>query len=375
MTGRYVVNLPIHSGKAPRWLFERMVSLAEQILIIIAESFSPTEILNRLADPWWFQALGGILGFDWHSSGLTTTTTGALRVVLDRIGPELGIFAAGGKGKTSLKTPEHIRQNVERYGINVDAEKLVDTSRVVAKIDNALVQDGYTLYHHFFVFDNQGRWIVIQQGMNQNARYARRYHWRFDNKILNNDKARIVAPFKLSRVLNLVASASASTRQFIMEFIRSYPDVALGVYKKMLEGVREINFPKREYIVPSLDIKPENLYKILIKTYESQPKDFYELIKIKGVGPKTFRALALVGELVYGTEVSWKDPVKFTYAHGGKDGHPYPINREDYDKTIRILEKLASKLKDKRATDKVRQLLLRLGEVGKSEGNKGRPAI
>ncbi len=359
---RKVVDLPLHYGKAPYWLMQRMKRLTLVIFEIIASTFSEDEILKRLADPFWIQALGGLLGFDWHSSGLTVTTTSAISYVLTKLSDELKIFPAGGKGKKALKTPEDIYYWADRYSLDF-ASKLVTLSRLTARVDNNLIQDGYTIYHHFFVFNTKGDWVVIQQGMNTKLRYARRYHWNsFDLKdnrfnldtIIKRLGASITAFKKYQKVLNLSDEASSDTRRGMLELLKSRD------FKKL---ERVLSFPAREPIIPSLDLSPLGLEKIKLLRYKNPPETFKDLVLQKGVGAKTIRALALASHVIYKTPLCYKDPVTFTYAHGGKDGYPYKIKPKDYDKTVEILHQLSLKLKDKKAKKKAEEFLIKLTEL------------
>ena len=324
-------TLPLHGGRAPRYLFERMVPLSREIVIFVAREFGREEVLRRLSDPYWFQAFGCVLGFDWHSSGLTTTVCGALKEGLRDVGAELGIFVAGGKGATSRKTPAEITATCERLGR--DPEPLVYASRISAKVDNSAVQDGYQLYHHSFVFTDKGQWCIVQQGMSDATSMARRYHWLSDNvrDYVNEPHAAICCD-TVAPTLNLVAAQSADVRSASALLAGEKPEVTLDA----LGHLPSLEMPRR-HEVSTGDINPQYLAKVLLRTYERAPADFESLLSIEGVGAKTLRALALTSELIYGARASHDDPARFSFAHGGKDGTPYPVDRQTYDKTIEVM--------------------------------------
>ena len=324
-------TLPLHGGKAPRYLFERMVPLSREIVIFVAREFGREEVLRRLSDPYWFQAFGCVLGFDWHSSGLTTTVCGALKEGLRDVGAELGIFVAGGKGATSRKTPAEITATCERLGR--DPEPLVYASRISAKVDNSAVQDGYQLYHHSFVFTDKGQWCIVQQGMSDATSMARRYHWLSDNvrDYVNEPHAAICCD-TVAPTLNLVAAESADVRAASALLAGQKPELTLDA----LGHLPSLEMPRRHEVSTS-DINPRYLAKVLLRTYERAPADFESLLSIEGVGAKTLRALALTSELIYGARASHDDPARFSFAHGGKDGTPYPVDRQTYDKTIDVM--------------------------------------
>lgn len=327
-----IAHLPLHGGKAPSWLFQRMKRLAREIVIAVVSEYGPQEMLKRLSDPFWFQAFGCVLGFDWHSSGVTTTTCGALKEGVKGLEQELGLFIAGGKGGTSRKTPSEIIRVGDQ--LSCDPAKLVYASRMSAKVDSSAVQDGYQLYHHAFIFTKSGDWAVVQQGMNDANKYARRYHWlgsRVANFVIEPHQA--ICCDSSGNTLNMVAVASEEARQSAVILSQIKPDVLVGEIKKM----QTLQLPLRHH-VDVHDIHPDRLYKIFIKTYENTPKNFESLLGIEGVGPKTIRALALISEIVYGKSPSFQDPARYSFAHGGKDGHPYPVDKEVYDRTIQILK-------------------------------------
>jgi len=328
-----IAHLPLHGGKAPAWLFQRMVKLAREILYILCLEYGRKEVLHRISDPFWFQALGCVLGFDWHSSGITTTVCGAIKEALKDVGKELGIFAVGGKGKTAIKTPIELDRIGNFFSLNVFP--LIYASRLTAKVDNVALQDGYQLYHHSLFFTIEGQWCVVQQGMNPMLKYARRYHWlgeRVKSFVCEPHYA-ICAEKKEAFVLNLVAKRSEATRQNSVVLSQENPE---KIYKQW-EKISVLKLPSRHYLLTK-DINPQRLKTNLIKVYHTSPKDFETLLSIKGVGPKTIRALALISEIIYGAKPSFKDPARFAFAHGGKDGHPYPVNRKIYDQSIEILK-------------------------------------
>lgn len=308
------VDLPLHYGSAPRWLYTRMVKLSEVIVEYIVEERGTSELLKRLGNPNWFQALGCVLGFDWHSSGLTTTTTAALKEAMNNINKRmnLGVWAAGGKGKTSLKTPKEIEYIVKGYRLNFAPEKLSAASRLTAKIDNSCIQDGFTLYHHTFFFDEKGKFTVIQQGMND--RWARRYHW-YNPREWFNDQEKIISNKKIKKTLNLTSKRSGHLREDSLIIIKEFPEHHT-ILKRFLTN---------------------NEMKILEKIYNIQPERYEDLLLFKGFGPKKVRALALTANIIFGSEIDWKDPVKYSFAHGGKDGTPFPVNRILYDEDIQLL--------------------------------------
>jgi hypothetical protein len=327
-----IANMPLHYGKAPPWLFQRMVKLAREITVFIVVGFGPEEMLRRMSDPCWFQAFGCVLGFDWHSSGVTTTVCGALKEGLKGLEPDLGLFVAGGKGSTSRRTPAEI----EAFGdaISVDPSPLIYASRMAAKVDNAALQDGYQLYHHVFIFTKGGSWAVVQQGMNEVNRYARRYHWLGESvaDFVCEPHAAICSQGR-GEVLNLVANESSAARSTITSIATGQPTE--GVLKD-IKRLKTLDLPRRHYISVQ-DIHPDRLSKSLVVIYERQPKGFEELLSIEGVGPKTVRALSLISELVYGAPPSFRDPARYSFAHGGKDGYPFPVDRQTYDKSIQLL--------------------------------------
>jgi hypothetical protein len=333
-------SLPLHGGKAPAWLFSRMVLLSREVLAHIVEEYGAPEVLRRLSDPFWFQAFGCVLGFDWHSSGVTTTVCGAVKESLRDTGADWGLFAAGGKGAASKKSPAQIASVCDGLGRNPDA--LVYASRTAAKVDNAAVQDGYQLYHHVFLFTSSGDWSVVQQGMNARTSTARRYHWLSEQvtSFVEEPHAAVCCDAR-GEALNLVANESGDVRRASTELATLSPETTL----RAIEHVPELQLPARHLLFPELDVDTRYLSKILLKTYERAPENFEMLLGIEGVGPKTLRALALAAELIYGTHASTRDPARFAFAHGGKDGTPFPVDRSTYDRTIEILGRAVDRAK------------------------------
>jgi uncharacterized protein len=327
-------SLPLHGGKAPPWLFSRMVRLSREIVIYIASEFGSRELLRRLSDPFWFQAFGCVLGFDWHSSGVTTTVCGAVKEGIKGLDRDLGFFAAGGKGAVSRKAPAQIAEACEFAG--TDASALAYASRTAAKVDSAAVQDGYQLYHHVFFFTSAGEWCVVQQGMSDATRTARRYHWLSEHVASFVDEPHeAVCCDERGETLNLVAHENDPVRHASVLMAAQTPSVTL----RTMARIPALRMPARHELLPELDVATTHLEKILLKTYERAPENFETLLGIEGVGPKTLRALALASELVHGTAASMRDPARFAFAHGGKDGTPFPVDRITYDTTIEILHR------------------------------------
>jgi hypothetical protein len=327
-------SLPLHHGKAPAWLFQRMVRLSREIVTFLATEQGAVEVLRRLSDPFWFQAFGCVLGFDWHSSGVTTTVCGAVKEGLRGLDHELGLFAAGGKGGTSRKTPGEVTGVCGHLGR--DPHPLVYASRMSAKVDSAAVQDGYQLYHHAFFFTASGDWAVVQQGMSDETRTARRYHWLSPEVTSFVDEPHAAVCCDVRRGgLNLVAHESAGTRQACTTLAARPPEETLAV----VDRIPQLALPSRHALLPGFDVSGRHLQSILLETYERPPADFEALVGRDGVGPRTLRALALASELVFGTPASTRDPARFAFAHGGKDGIPYPVDRRVYDRTIDVLGK------------------------------------
>lgn len=362
-----VATFTLDYGKCPRWLFERMVRLGRAMTEAIIMEYGPEEYIKRLADPVWFQSLGTVLAFDWNASGLTTILTAALKEAIRGQERDLGIFICGGKGKTSRKTPEEILNWGGRIGFAEDkTNKLVYNSKMVAKVDSALVQDGFQIYHHSFFFTKSGAWTVVQQGMNLENQTARRYHWFSKNikDLVCEPHTGVVSELKV-KPLNLVAKASGQTRDLSVELVNSsfqtlLKDLELlNKYSNSLsqmvdlkignDQLKLLNLENKEFkfhpVVNENFFKSRYLQKIFYQLCNNKPKNYESLVAQAGVGPKTVRALALVGEVLYGAKPSYEDPARYSFAHGGKDATPYPVDRPTYDQTIKVMKKLVEKMR------------------------------
>ena len=349
-----VANLPLHGGKAPSWLTVRMRKLAKEIVDIMIEEYGTTTFIQRLSDPYWFQALGCVLAYDWHSSGVTTVVTGILKGAISP--EEHGIAICGGKGKTSKNTPSDITAAGEKFSFSEDTiQALTYNSKMAAKVDNAAIQAGYQLYHHAFLVTKDEEWAVIQQGMSKQDRSARRYHWLSDNisDFVVEPHNAIVGDTKREAVLNMVAKDSEASR-------KASVDVAKEPTRKLMNLLQSTSKPLNQASLqnwlPKTDDPwqqtlntlnmPRNInWDTLSRVYEFQPSNYEELLSVKGVGPATVRGLALVAELIYGEKPSWNDPVKFSFAFGGKDGVPYPVDRRAMDESIQILKESVQQAK------------------------------
>jgi len=313
-----------------------MKLLGRAIYEVIELEFGRDEFLRRVSDPFWFQAFGCVLGFDWHSSGLTTTVCGALKESLDPW--EHGIVVLGGKGSASRKTPDEIQSAGEKFNLSYSKTMdLVYASKMTAKVDNTAIQDGYQLYHHSFFLTEDGKWAVIQQGLNDSTSYARRYHWLSENinSFVNEPHSAICCDKKEERVLNTVANESKESRSIMVDVVQENPE---RIKRHLIQlSLSKVGF-EYGFTMSSEHEIDVHLYKKFIDLNEFKPRTYEELLAFKGVGPKTIRALALISDLIYGTPPSWKDPVKYSFSHGGKDGFPYPVDKLQYDKSIELLK-------------------------------------
>ena len=369
MTTRKTAELPLHSGAAPTWLFRRMVDMAGAIGTLIVRDEGPEELLRRLSDPFWFQAFGCVLGFDWHSSGVTTTVCGALKEAAKKNANDLGIVVCGGKGATSRKTPAEIRLACDRSGD--PAETLIHASRLSAKVDSAAVQDGYQLYHHCFFFaPGRHAWCVVQQGMNASVRYARRYHWLSERlPSFVSDPHAAVACDRRGTPLNLVAGESDKHRQALTALSREHPERLLREARPLFKApdlplfdgpasvkktAADLRLPAR-HTLTTRDLNSSSLKKVLLRTYECQATEFEQLLNEPGIGPQALRSLSLLAEVIYNAPASHRDPSAYSFAHGGKDGHPYQVDRRLYDENLDRLRQALQRAKIGQ-TDKVEAL-------------------
>jgi uncharacterized protein len=330
-------DAPLHGGRAPAWLFERMALLAREMSLAIVTEEGASGLLRRVSDPFWFQAFGSVLGFDWHSGGITTTTCGALKEGLKGLETEVGLYVCGGKGRTSRKTPFEIETACQVTG--QDAPGFVRASKLSAKVDSSALQDGFDLYHHTFLFTLEGEWAVVQQGMRDQTGMARRYHWH-EPRRFDEDPHAAIEGEQQPDVLNLVAAEADGNRQVSTMLAREKPERVVSEIARM----RALEMP-RHHEVRVADLNPDRLKRILLKSYEAQPRSYTEVLSVPGVGAKGLRALALVAELTYGEPTSVRDPASYSFAHGGKDGTPYPVSQLTYDATIESLHKALDEAK------------------------------
>ena len=359
-------DLPLHTGTVPRWLADRMMVLGTLITESLVENFGPEEVLVRLSDPLWFQSFGAVMGMDWHSSGITTSVMYALKRGLNPRAKELGIYVCGGRGKYSRMTPEELLEVAGQEGLNGDA--LVRNSKLVAKVDNNAVQDGFQLYQHNFIVTRNGSWAVVQQGMNTEEKKARRYHWCSTNlrSFVEEPHSGVVGDNQ-GKILNLTDTKADKARTSILEMSHEEPGRMIREISGLVSTQGEL-FPEyaneRSIVMPAhhdvraQDVDLKRLGGVLATAYNSQPKDFEELLLTPGLGPRTLQSLALVSEVIYGTPSRFTDPARFSFAHGGKDGHPFPVPLKIYDESIRILRDSIekSKLGYKDKSDCIRRL-------------------
>jgi len=364
---RGIATFTLDYGKCPSWLYERMVKLGREMVQVLVAELGPDEFIERIADPVWFQSLGTVLAFDWNASGLTTILTAALKEAIYGMERDLGIFICGGKGKTSLKTPEQITNWAARLSLpNSYGRSLVYNSKMSAKVDSSLIQDGYDLYHHAFFFSKNGAWAVVQQGMNKEKRSARRYHWFSKNvkDLIEEPHSGIISDqITKAATLNMTAKDSAGNKKVALELVNSSymkvmkdveilrrhssslsQMVSMKVHKDQLTllNLENTEFKTHPMILEDFS-RSKYLEKIMWKICDRKPENYEKMLSMEGVGPKTIRALSLVSEVIYGAPASYKDPARYSFAHGGKDATPYPVDLKTYDKSIEILKKAVLK--------------------------------
>lgn len=329
-------DLPLHFGYVPKWLAERMSRLGLAITEAIIAEYGTAEVLRRLSDPFWFQSLGAVMGMDWHSSGITTSVMGALKAAVNPHYKELGIYICGGKGQKSRNTPDELLRFGDRTGLN--GRELVRCSKLSAKVDNTALQDGFQLYTHSFIVNTEGLWTVVQQGMRNGSSTARRYHWHAEGLTSFVEEPHTgVCGKNQGQILNLVAKAAAPSRTAMLAMTTESPG-------RMIAEAQRLIMPNH-HDVRADDIDLKRLGAMLWLTHEKQPTDFEELLLMEGMGPRTLQSMALVSEVIYGTPSRFTDPARFSFAHGGKDGHPFPVPVKVYDETISVLNKALHKAK------------------------------
>lgn len=329
-------DLPLHYGYVPKWLAERMAKLGLAVMECIVMDYGTDEVLKRLSDPYWFQSLGAVMGMDWHSSGITTSVMGALKRAVNSHARELGIYICGGKGKYSRETPNELLRLGETTGL--DGNYLVRCSKLSAKVDNTAIQDGFQLYTHNFIVSNSGKWSVVQQGMSDKSSTARRYHWHSDTLTsFVDDPHSAIYGHNYGEILNMADKDAAVTREKIMDISQEKPDI-------MLNEIRQLTMPSH-HDVQAKDVDLKRLGSVLWLAHEKKPSDFEDLLLLEGLGPRTLQSLTLVSEVIYGTPSRFKDPARFSFAHGGKDGHPFPVPTKTYDETIGTLQSAIHKAK------------------------------
>jgi hypothetical protein len=332
-----VADLPLHAGHVPAWLAERMTKLGTAISESVLYHYGQSELLSRLGDPFWFQSLGCVMGMDWHSSGITTSVMGALKRGLNPRAHELGIYVCGGRGAHSRKTPDELMAVAEKASL--DGAALARSSRLTAKIDNNAIADGFQLYLHSFVVSNTGEWTVVQQGMNECTGLARRYHWHSATvrDFINQPHTGIVGDQLFSGdIMNLVDGRATPAQNAMLNIVHESPARILNEIP-MLHSA-SLQMP-RHHDVRAHDIDLKRLGAVLAVAYERDLRDFASLLLLENLGPRTLQSLALVAEVVHGTPTRFRDPARFSFAHGGKDGHPFPVPLKTYDESLAVLQR------------------------------------
>jgi hypothetical protein len=325
-----IADLPLHGGRVPSWLAERMTKLGTAITETIVHDYGTSAFLSRLSDPFWFQALGAVMGMDWHSSGITTSVMGALKRGLGPRSHELGLYVCGGRGRFSRNTPNELRSIAERQGF--DGEALVRTSRLTARVDNNAIADGFQIYLHSFVLTSQGEWAIVQQGLNEQNGMARRYHWHsaLVRDFVAEPHTAIVGESQ-GTIMNLVDANAGRARSAMLDITNERPE-------KTLIEARHLRMPAHHEVLEK-DVNLKRLGAVLAVAYEKGLKDFADLLLLEKLGPRTLQSLALVAEVVHGAPSRFNDPARFSFAHGGKDGHPCPVPLKTYDESLNFLRK------------------------------------
>jgi uncharacterized protein len=323
-----VADLPLHGGRVPEWLSQRMTAMGTAITEAIVRDYGSAQFLSRLSDPFWFQALGAVMGMDWHSSGVTTSVMGALKRGLTPRASELGIHICGGRGRFSRNTPSELRSLSNRHGF--DGEALVRTSRLTARVDNNAIADGFQIYLHSFVVTNNGDWAVVQQGLNDQTGMARRYHWHSLNvKDFVEEPHTGIVGENQGTIMNLVDAQAKPAQQAMLDIVHDRPE-------KSLTAARYLRMPNH-HDVRSENVNLKRLGAVLAMAYERDLHDFAELLLLEKLGPRTLQSLALVAEVIHGAPNRFTDPARFSFAHGGKDGHPFPVPLKTYDESLNFL--------------------------------------
>lgn len=343
-------DLPLHTGTVPKWLADRMMQMGTLIVESLIYNFGKKEVLVRLSDPLWFQSLGAVMGMDWHSSGITTSVMYALKRGINQRAKEFGLCVCGGRGKYSRQTPDELLYLADHTGL--DGTKLVNSSKLVAKVDSTAVQDGFNLYMHNFILSDEGDWTVVQQGMNTELKTARRYHWSSENlKSFIEEPHTGVTGENKGLILNLTSKDASDTRSRLLDFSKENPDkmikeisnvikhddsIILSQNKTLASETRSIVMP-HHHDVKAKDVDLKRLGAVLATAHAANPNTFENFLLTPGLGPRTIQSLTLVSEVIYGTPSRFTDPARFSFANGGKDGHPFPVPLKVYDESIRIL--------------------------------------
>ncbi len=344
-----VADLPLHGGRVPQWLATRMTTLGTAISESVIHHYGHSAFLSRLSDPFWFQALGSVMGMDWHSSGITTSVLGALKRGLNPRAHELGVYICGGRGRHSRNTPDELRRIAGTTGLDGDA--LVRTSRLAAKVDNNAIADGFQIYLHGFVLTKQGEWAIVQQGMNEASRLARRYHWH----------SATVKDFTCEPHTAIVGDHAGEIQNLVDQHAKPAQDALLAIAgenpQRTLSEVIKMRMPAH-HDVRAKDVDLKRLGAVLAVSYDRQLRDFASLLLLENLGPRTLQTLAMIAEVIHGTPTRFADPARFSFALGGKDRHPFPVPLKTYDESIAVLRRSldAAKVGDTEKIDGMKRL-------------------